>query len=216
MMQASNICIHVGNCRNRITRCNHLLGLLYFLWGCCFCLLWVYAWLIDGFSVAGLLSYKTGYQVHRWGGKMPGIGKRQALPPTNEWLIWMRCWRYRTLTMAMAWVHTPVPRCPGWTSWMPWVRNRARKIAWRFVISWDIHCHSQKLMLFAPVKRPGPKRKLIGKKPGVSDAFHSLQGGHVIVPPATSGASAKGESIESRRVATVRGSRKGWRNPTFR
>lgn len=86
MMQASNICIHVGNCRYRITICKHLLGLLYFLWWFCFASCgYMRGWLMV--KVVGLLSYKTGYQVAE-----------------NAWNL--------TLRMAMSRVHIPVPRCP--------------------------------------------------------------------------------------------------------
>lgn len=62
MMQARNICIHVGNCRYRITICKHLLGLLYFLWWFCFASCgYMRGWLMV--KVVGLLSYKTGDQV---------------------------------------------------------------------------------------------------------------------------------------------------------
>lgn len=149
MMQASNICIHVGNCRYRITICKHLLGLLYFLWWFCFASCgYMRGWLMV--KVVGLLSYKTGYQVAE-----------------NAWNL--------TLTMAMSRVHIPVPRCPG----EPHDRVRSRKKCMAFCNfmghPWN---HSEKLKLFAPVNFGLPKRKLMVENPGVSDASCSLQGGY--------------------------------------
>lgn len=137
MMQASNICIHVGNCRYRITICKHLLGLLYFLWWFCFASCgYMRGWLMV--KVVGLLSYKTGFFSCR------------------------KCLESYVNDGDGPRVHIPVPRCPGEPH--DGVRNRKKCMAFCNFMGhpWN---HSEKLKLFAPVFFWPSQKETHGRKP---------------------------------------------------